>query len=126
MFLVTMNKPKQILLLTFIGRVRVEELATGFQEMVAFLAELSPGLRVLSDLSALESLDKDCAPEIAKAMELCDQKGVSLRVLVIPDPLKDIGLNILAQFHYKHRPQTVTCVNMVEAAGKRLEFSAHA
>jgi anti-anti-sigma regulatory factor len=119
--LVTVNKPKQILLLSFIGRVRAEELAIGFQDLAAFLSELSPGFRLLSDLSAVESFDKDCVKELAKAMELCDQKNVSLRVLVIPDPSKDIGLNILASFHYTRRPRTVTCANMVEAA-KALEI----
>jgi anti-anti-sigma regulatory factor len=119
--LVTVNKPKQILLLTFIGRVRAEELAAGFQDMAAFLSELSPGFRLVSDLCAAESVDKDCAKEIAKAMELCDQKGVGLVVRVIPDGSKDIGLNILAHFHYTRRPRTVTCANMVQAA-KALEL----
>src|SRR2546430_17681067 len=116
MILVTVNKPKQILLLSFIGVVRPEELAKGYQDMAQFLAELPPGFRLLADLSALESLDKDCVNEIARAMELCDRKGVGLLVRVIPDPLKDIGLNILALFHYTHRPRTVTCRSMVEAA----------
>jgi hypothetical protein len=37
---------------------------------------------------------------------------------VIPDPSKDIGLDILALFHYRKRPRMVTCKNMVEAAEK--------
>jgi hypothetical protein len=35
---------------------------------------------------------------------------------VIPDPSKDIGLKILALFHYADLPRTVMCANMVEAA----------
>jgi hypothetical protein len=114
--LVTVNKPKQILLLSFIGQVRAKELVAGYQDMAAFLSELSPGFRLVTDLCALESLDEDCGKEIARAMELCDQKGVGLVVRIIPDGSKDIGLNILAHFHYRHRPRTVTCPNMVEAA----------
>ena len=121
MVLVTVNKPKQILFLSFIGRVRADELSTAYQDMAGFLAELSPSFRLLTDLTDLQSLDADSAKEIAKAMELCDEKGVGLVVRVIPDPIKDIGLNILAQFHYSHRPRTVTCANMVEAA-KALEI----
>jgi hypothetical protein len=49
-------------------------------------------------------------------MELCDQKGVALVVRVIPDPTKDVGLGILSRFHYHHRPRSVTCESMVEAA----------
>jgi hypothetical protein len=113
--LVTVNKPRQVLLLSFIGQVRATELVAGYQEMAAFLSELSPGFRLVSDLCALESLDKDCTKEIARAMELCDQKGVGLLVRVIPDGSKDIGFNILAHFHYTRRPRTVTCANMLEA-----------
>jgi hypothetical protein len=89
--------------------------------MVGFVTELSAGFRLLSDLSAVEFLEKDCDKEIARAMELFDEKGVSLVVRVIPDPSKDIGLKILALFHYADLPQTVTCANMVEAA-KALEL----
>jgi hypothetical protein len=58
----------------------------------------------------------NCATEIAKIMQLCDQKGVELVVRVVPDQTKDIGLGILSLFHYRHRPRSVTCKNMAEAA----------
>jgi hypothetical protein len=57
-----------------------------------------------------------CAPEIGKLMELCAQKGVGTLVRVIPDPRKDIGLNILSLFHYGPRVRAVTCQTMSEAA----------
>jgi hypothetical protein len=41
---------------------------------------------------------------------------VELVVRVIPDPTKDIGLNILSVFHYRHRVRVVTCQTMEEAA----------
>ena len=37
MFLATINKPKQLLYLTFIGQVRVEELVSGKEDVVALL-----------------------------------------------------------------------------------------
>jgi len=80
------------------------------------LAELAPGFRVLADLGRVDSLSTDCAPEIGKVMELCDQKGVSLIVRVIPDKTKDIGLAILSHFHYHTQPRTANCANLVEAA----------
>jgi len=39
-------------------------------------------------------------------------------VRVIPDASKDIGLDILSIFHYRHRPRVVTCKNMAEAFKK--------
>ena len=117
MFLATINKPKQLLCLSFIDRVRLDELERVREQSALLLAELAPGFRLLTDLDRLESVDADCAPEIGRLMELCDEKGVSIVVRVIPDPTKDIGLNIIARFHYrKHRPRIVTCETMAEAA----------
>src|SRR5437016_5590158 len=104
MILVTVNPPKQLLLLTFIGNVRAEEIARGRDELGLLASHLSPGFKLITDLSPLETLDENSSPEIGKAMELCDQKGVGLIVRIIPNPAKDIGLNILSLFHYAHRP----------------------
>src|SRR5258707_574200 len=109
MFLATANKSKQLLHLSFIGRVEPEELQRGLEDLRALLAELSPGFNVLGDFGRLESMNLTCVPEIGRAMEMIDQKGVGLVVRVIPDPSKDIGLNILMAFHYTHRPHVVTC-----------------
>lgn len=116
MILATVNKSKQLLYLSFIGEVRVEELVRSREDLVMLLADLEPGFRLLTDLGGLDSMSLDCAPELGKSMELCDQKGVALIVRVVPDPMKDIGLGILSRFHYPHRPRTVTCESMVEAA----------
>ena len=116
MFLVTINKPHQLLHLSFIGEVRAEELIQRHDEVVTLMADLKSGFRLLTDLGRLDSMGVDCAPEIGRIMELCDEKGVALVVRVIPDPTKDVGLAILSRFHYPHRPNSVTCESMVEAA----------
>ena len=116
MFLAALNKPKQLLHLNYIGHVRAEDLVRERDNAAALLAELPAGFRLLADLERLESMDPGCATEIGKFMELCDRKGVGLVVRVIPDPKKDIGLNILSLFHHAHRPRTATCRTMTEAA----------
>ncbi len=116
MFLVTANQPRQLLYLSFIGKVGVKELERGREDIVKLLAELPSGFRLLTDLSRLESMELDCAVEIGREMELFEQKGVGLVVRVIPDPSKDIGMNMLSFFHYHHHPRTVTCHTLVEAA----------
>jgi len=116
MFLATINKPKNLLHLSYIGEVRVEELAQSREDIVMLSADLTPGFRLLTDLGRLGSMSADCASEIGKIMQLCGQKGVKLVVRVIPDPTKDIGLNVLSLFHYPRRPRMVSCGNMVEAA----------
>lgn len=116
MFLATTNKSKRLLYLSFIERVRVEDLQRGLEEVTMLLADLPSGFHLLADLGRLESMDTACLAEIGKVMDLFDQKGVGLIVRVIPDPAKDIGLSILSLFHYHHRPRVVTCETMTEAA----------
>src|SRR5262245_42849907 len=106
MSLATINKSKQLLHLSFIGQVRIEDLAQRSEEMAVLLADLRPGFRLLTDFGRLDFMSGDCASEIGKFMELFDQKGLELVVRVIPDQTKDIGLNILSRFHYHHRPHT--------------------
>jgi anti-anti-sigma regulatory factor len=115
MFLATVSKPKQLLYLSFIGRVSVEQLQQGREDIMSLLADLGSGFRVLADLSQLDSMDINCATEIGKVMELCEQMGVRLVIRIVPDPAKDIGLNILSLFHYRLRPRIITCNSLAEA-----------
>ena len=69
----------------------------------------------LADLTELESMDVACAPFIEKAMELCNQKGASMVVRVIPDPRRDIGLQIMSIFHYRGDVKIVTCETLAQA-----------
>ena len=117
MFLASSNKSKKLLHLSFIGNVRVEELVSNHDDVILLMKELPSGFRLLSDLDRLDSMEPDCAIEIAKMMEACDRQGVELIVRVIPNPTKDIGLGILSHFHYPRRPRMVTCETMAEAAG---------
>src|SRR5262245_11121098 len=100
MFLATVSKPKQLLYLSFIDRVSVEQLQQGRDDIRSLLADLGTGFRVLADLSRLDRMDISCATEIGKVMELCEEKGVKSVIRIVPDPAKDIGLNILSLFHY--------------------------
>ena len=53
MFLVASNKARRLLHLSYIGRVSVEELQKGSEELVALLSELPAGLQILVDLERL-------------------------------------------------------------------------
>jgi anti-anti-sigma regulatory factor len=121
MFLATSNKAKELLHLSYIGRVRAADLQREHDNMLALLADLPAGFKMLVDLDRLESMDTDCVDELGKFMELLDQRGLEQVVRVIPDPSKDIGFNILARFHYHHNPRITNCETMIEAA-KLLEL----
>ena len=118
MFLVTLNKPKQLLHLNYIEHVTPDELKRGSEDIKAMAVDIKPGFRVLADFGRLDSMDLACRTEIGRIMEMADQSGVGLLVRVIPDPRKDIGLDILALFHYRNRPRMITCESMSEAAEK--------
>ena len=116
MLFVTSNKSKRLLHINYSGKVRLEELQSNREDLASQLKGLSPNFHLLADFSRLESMGLDCAPELGRMMELIGQAGVGLVVRIIPDPSKDIGLNILTVFHYPHHPRVVTCESMAEAA----------
>jgi hypothetical protein len=116
MFLVTINRTKQLMYFSYIGQVGVEDLQRSAGDLEAMLAEMPPGFRLLADLSRLESMDIACVPEIGRTMETLERHQVGLIVRLVPDPGKDIGFNIISAFHYKNRPPTALCDTMEQAA----------
>ena len=70
------------------------------QRIRAVLQDVAPGFRVLADFRGLQSMDPAAARHIANIMDALAEKGVASVTRVMPDPHKDIGLNILSQFHY--------------------------
>lgn len=115
MILATSNKLKSLLYIRYIGTIKAGDISDSRIELASLLAELGANFRLLADFSALEKMDTNCASEIGRVMEQLDQAGVSTIVRLIPDPQKDIGMNILSLFHYKNRPHTATCSTVSEA-----------
>jgi len=116
--LIMTNKSKQLLRVSYVGHVQREDFRDNFADLTAQLAELSPGFRLLTDLDRLESIHVDCLPDVGHMMDLIGQAGVGLVVRIIPDPTKDMGLNILSIFHYPPHLSIVTCNSTVEAFQK--------
>jgi anti-anti-sigma regulatory factor len=109
------DQRKNLLLVRYRGLIGSGEMQRGLDQIQAGLAKLESGFRVLADLTDLESMDVACAPFIEKAMDLCNEKGASLVVRVIPDPHRDIGLQIMSYFHYRGDVRFVTCESLAEA-----------
>ena len=116
MVVATSNKSKGLLCLSYIGHVQPQELEKSQADLRDLLADLPAGYVLLVDLSGLAAMDLECVTPLGGLMEMIDRSGVGSIVRVIPDPLKDIGLNILTIFHYPHRPKIITCTTMAEAA----------
>ena len=109
------DKTKNLLHITYAQRVGPEEAKRATETIQRLLGDLTPGFRLLANLSGLEEMDLACVPHIKKIMDLCNKQGVETVVRVIPDPQKDIGLNILSLFHYRRRVRIVTCETLEEA-----------
>ncbi len=110
------DESKRLLAIRYSGVVRAEETEKGLEQIRSGLAKLQSGFRLLADLTELESMDLACAPHIEKAMDLCNEKGASLVVRVIPDPHRDIGMQIMSIFHYGGDVKIVTCESLAQAA----------
>ena len=109
------DQPQNLLVIRYSGLVRPDETERGLEEVRAGLAKLKSDFRLLADLTELQSMDVGCAPFIEKAMDLCNEKGASIVVRVIPDPHLDIGLQIMSIFHYRGDVQIFTCETLDQA-----------
>jgi anti-anti-sigma regulatory factor len=109
------DEPERLLVIRYRGVVEAEETEKGLEQIRNGLTKLQSGFRLLADLSELQSMDVACAPFIEKAMDMCNEKGASMVVRVIPDPHRDIGLQIMSIFHYGGDVQIVTCETLVQA-----------
>jgi anti-anti-sigma regulatory factor len=115
MFLVEVDPSKRLLIIRYAQRVSAEEVRQCREQARGLLKEMEPGFRLLADLSRLESMDTACAREIGAMMDLLAEKRVGTVVRVVPDPRKDIGLNILSLFHYGPEVRLMTCENLTAA-----------
>ena len=106
---------QNILRLSFVGDIGTDEMRDAEKEIAAAIAAMRRGFYLLTDLSELKKMDVHCMPHITKAMELSRNQGIARVVRIIPDRSKDIGLNIMALFHYPRGLKIITCANGAEA-----------
>jgi hypothetical protein len=100
MYAVELDRSKRLLVISPVQTVTVKEANLAAQRIRDLLRDVAPGFHVLADFRWLESMDSAAAPHIAEMMDALAEKEVASVTRVIPDPRKDIGLNILSQFHY--------------------------
>jgi len=115
MYSVEIDRSKRLLVINALQRVTAEEAKLVAQQVRELLHDAAPGFRVLADFRWLESMDPAAAPHVARIMDALAEKGVSSVTRVMPDPHKDIGLNILSQFHYGPEIQIATFETLADA-----------
>jgi hypothetical protein len=115
MLLVTSNKSKKLLQIRFIGQIEPEDFPPALQDLKAQLRILPPGFRYMADFSQFETMPIKCSENIGQFMDLIGRAGVSQVVRIMPEPIKDFGLNILAAFHFPPTVQINIFRNLAEA-----------
>ena len=115
MYAVEIDRSKRVLVISAVQRVTAEQAKLAARRVRELLQDVAPGFRVLADYRWLESMDSAAARHIAEIMDALAEKGVAFVTRVIPDPRKDIGLNILSQFHYGPKIQIATFETLADA-----------
>ena len=115
MYAVELDQSKRLLVISAARRVTAEQVKAVAQRVRELLQDIAPGFRVLVDFRWLDLMDSAAAPHLAEIMEALTEKGVAYVARVMPDPHKDIGLNILSQFHYGPQIQIATFATLADA-----------
>ncbi|HWX76347.1 MAG TPA: hypothetical protein VNY32_02660 [Candidatus Acidoferrales bacterium] len=124
MFSIEANDDERLLKINWLGHVDSDEMRRCADEIGVTASKMRPGFRVLVDMSDLESMDYAGAPYIGLVMDLCVAKQVEHVVRVIPNPHKDIGLNIMSYLRYRSKVRVTICENMAEAMQRLAEGNA--
>jgi hypothetical protein len=114
-FTIESDQAKNLLTIRYRDWVGASDIERCIEEVRAALPKMKSGFQLLANFTELRYMDVTCVPHIENIMELCDEKGVSAVVRIIPNPKRDIGLQIMSYFHYSSDIKIVTCENLSDA-----------
>jgi hypothetical protein len=115
MYSVEADRSKRLIVISAAGHVTREEVKAAAQKVREIVRDIEPGFRLLTDFRWLEAMDSSATPEVAEIMDVLTEKQVESVTRVVPDPRKDIGLNILSQFHYDPKIRIATFETLADA-----------
>jgi hypothetical protein len=115
MYAVEADASKRLIVISAAGRVTKEEVKEAARQVREIVKGTEPGFRLLTDFRWLDSMDAAAAPHVAEIMDALAAKQVGSVTRVVPDPHKDIGLNILSQFHYDPKIPIATFETLADA-----------
>jgi anti-anti-sigma regulatory factor len=115
MFSIEASDAERLIKISWLGQVDLDEMRRCAEEIGVTSSKMRPGFRVLVDMTDLESMDYAGAPYIGSIMDLCVSKQVEHVVRVIPNPHKDIGMNIMSYLRYGSKVRVTICENLADA-----------
>jgi hypothetical protein len=101
--------------IVFRGVIAAAEMRQYEEDVRGAIGQVRAEFHLLTDLSALTSMDAGCIPHMERSMDTINRGGVGRIVRVIPHTSKDIGLSIMSLFHYRHGLRIITCLTREEA-----------
>jgi len=84
----------------FEGNVDAAQAERSFSQLEELLPMVGQGFKLLVDYSSVETMEPEVEGEVAKAMDLLNERGVREIVRVLPDPDSDFGFEVLSSRHY--------------------------
>jgi len=121
MYVVELDQSKRLLVISAAQSVTAEQARQAADQGRELLQGVTPGFRVLADYRWLESMQPATARHVAEIMDALAEKQVASVTRVMPDPHKDIGLNILSQFHYGPEVKVATFQTLADGLQSLVE-----
>jgi len=118
---VELDQSKRLLVISAAQSVTAEQARQAADQVRELLQGVTPGFRVLADYRWLESMQPATARHVAEIMDALAEKQVASVTRVMPDPHKDIGLNILSQFHYGPEVKVATFQTLADGLQSLVE-----
>lgn len=114
-FDVAIDPARNVVRAKFAGQFSAKEMKAAADQIDSLLPQLRPGFSLFADFGQIVSMDIDCVPHLTRIMDRCRAGGIGLIVRVLPQPDRDIGINLLALVHYRGKVKTVTVSTATEA-----------
>ena len=115
MYLVEADSAKRFIIISAAGQVTAAEVKQAAEDVRNMVKGAPPGFHVLTDFRFLELMEPASAKHVAEIMDAFVAGGVASVVRVVPDPRKDVGMNILSQFHYGTKIPVANFESLAEA-----------
>jgi len=115
MFHAEVDASQRVLTMSFGHHVDAPEMKSCLEKVRLILADIKPGFRLLTDLTSLHEMDAGCSTDLGEMMSLCDAKGISAVLTVVPHPKKDIGFALMEPFHYGKNVDVMTYETLADA-----------
>jgi hypothetical protein len=121
MYVVELDQSKRLLVISAAQSVTAEQARQAADQVRELLQGVTPGFRVLADYRWLESMEPATARHVAEIIDALAEKQVASVTRVMPDPHKDIGLNIVSQFHYGPEVKVATFQTLADGLQSLVE-----